>query len=228
METIKTFLDSFKELIWDIIGYFLPGFFLLLLLSVCVQSQFFLESSMKGFDDLDGLVLFVVSYVLGFVIYGFGFLKEQVLGKHSYKTKLENSIKERNDFHDVHKIVEEKIESETGSPHSKPYGVRELRNIVMRKEDEQKVYTFTFRSDLSANIGNTLFMLGFMGLVQSVSHWLFHWPSTSSGLFKSGQEFLLLYPIMIVAYFLLRYTRNRFYDIAMRLPFSIFLAQKLK
>ena len=82
MENVKSFFDSFKEFIWDIIGYLLPGSYVLILLSVCLNKEYFISPSLGTFTkDFYPFIFLVISYLLGHVVYGIGCFKEKRLGK---------------------------------------------------------------------------------------------------------------------------------------------------
>lgn len=65
MEGVKTFFESFKEFVWDIIGYFIPGLYLLLILSICINSQYFYESNLLEITQKElSPVLYFLAYIL--------------------------------------------------------------------------------------------------------------------------------------------------------------------
>lgn len=226
MENIKGFFDSFKEFIWDIIGYLLPGSYILILLSVCVNQKYFVMPLIGANDnDFYPFVFIVISYLLGYVSYGFGWLKEEILGKYSYVKKIEAKILKRKAFLLSKQLISKALlEKGIVDELNEKTTLRDVRNIAMSfiPESDQKIYTFTFRSELSNQTGNISFLVGFMGLFS------YFFKSISLGIFKTDATHLIIYVCLLISYFFLRQTRNRFYAISAALPFSIYTANQIK
>lgn len=224
MDGLKSFFDSFKEFIWDIIGYLFPGLFTIVLLSVCINPKYFYNSSL---DELGGkssstLILFI-SYILGYVIYGYSELKEKFLKERSYMKEKEREIASKVTFIKARDILVSKLPS---TSNSNPFSsIREVRNIVMSMfpENDQKVYTFMFRSELARHVSNVSITLGVLGLV----NFFISFFSSKLDLFIVGIPYVILYVALICSYIFLRETRNRFYAIAMGLPFSYYLSKQV-
>ena len=102
--------------------------------------------------------------------------------------------------------------------------VRDLRSLAMSyiPEQDQKIYTFTFRSELSNQAANISIIIGFLGLLFSI------FKCIPLHLFNTDTKCVLLYVCLILVYVFLRKTRNRFYEISIGLPFSIYLANATK
>lgn len=222
MGNVKSLFDSFKEFIWDIIGYLLPGSFLLILLSIAINDQYLYYSYFT--DDEHNLFLYVftmISYLLGYVIYGIGLIKEKLFGKYSYQDRIEKDIEAKEIFKQCLALytLKEKIKNVTVS---QSLSLRELRTNIMSfsPEADQKIYTFRSRSDLSNHIGNISFLFGIFGLICFLVG--LRW---ECDIVNTDKKYIFLYFILILSYFILRYTRDRFYDIAMRLPLSIYMAK---
>jgi hypothetical protein len=168
MEGVKGFFDSFKEFIWDIIGYFLPGMYLILLLSVCIKEDFIPASTLAGDEkDFTTMGIIVIGYILGYVIYGFSYAKETLLGRFSYRMKIEEKIKSASTFKDCKELVEKELSAKLSSGQQRNLSVREVRSIAMSKapEADQKIYTFTFRSELANHIANVSMVISILGLL---------------------------------------------------------------
>lgn len=225
MDNIRGFFDSFKEFIWDIIGYLLPGSYLLILLSVCVNDEFFVYPSLctkeNGFYPF---VFLVISYLLGYVVYGFGCWKENILGKRSYVTTIEENVSKRQAFEYAKELLSKELTSKNLTDKLNAGSVRDVRNLVMSfiPESDQKIYTFTFRSDLANHTANISIIVGILGLIFSILHW-----ATTILIFKTDISHIIIYICLIMAYFFLRETRNRFYRISIGLPFSIYTSKKI-
>ncbi|CAM3715151.1 hypothetical protein MUGA111182_04830 [Mucilaginibacter galii] len=225
MEGVKSFFESFKEFVWDIIGYFIPGLYLLLILSVCINPKYFYHSNLisSTTNEMSPVVCFL-AYILGYIIYGYSELKERKMGKRSYLKLKENEAKVRKTYINALDILKNKP-LPPGMTAIDFDSLREVRNIMMSlsPEADQKIYTFMFRSELSRHIGNVSITIGCFGLLHSIAKHCF----VQLDFFKSGSHFWILYLALIGSYFLLRETRNRFYAIALSLPFSIYLSKQL-
>ncbi|MGE0077637.1 MAG: hypothetical protein AB7S48_07245 [Bacteroidales bacterium] len=227
MGELKGFFDSFKEFIWDIIGYLIPGLYLILVLSICIKQEFYSSSDYIGFDiGLSTFFLITIGYVLGYVIYGFSWWKESILGKYSYRERIEKEFQDKTTYKICKDLIEKKIKRQDNnqSPIEK-MSLRELRNIVMSyiPESDQKIYTFTFRSELSNHIGNISLIIGLVGILSRYMPFLRFF-----SIMETNKTVTLFYFSLLIAFFLLRYTRNRFYEISIKIPFSIFLAKENK
>lgn len=155
MESVKGFFDSFKEFVWDIIGYLLPGSYVLILLSVCVSKEYFVSPSLgTNTYDFYPFVFIVVSYLLGHVAYGFGWFKEEIMGKYSYVKKIEAKVTTRKRFALSKELISKALLAKGVTDDLINATVRDLRSIAMSyiPEHDQKIYTF--RSDLSNQTGN--------------------------------------------------------------------------
>jgi hypothetical protein len=224
MEGVKSFFESFKEFVWDIIGYFIPGLYLIMILSVCIDSKYHFESTLVSKQGEISPVIYFLAYILGYVIYGYSELKERVLGTRSYMKLKEAEAKTKKTYTNVLSVLRSRP-LPTGMTAIDFDSLREVRNILMSlsPEADQKIYTFMFRSELSRHIGNVSITLGIAGLLMSILHCCHN----SLNLFKTGNQFWFLYSGLITSYFMLRETRNRFYAIALSVPFSIFLSKQL-
>jgi hypothetical protein len=225
MEGVKSFFESFKEFVWDIIGYFIPGLYFLLILSVCIDPKYFYQSNLLEATSKElSPVLYFLAYILGYIIYGYSELKERKMGNHSYMKQKEKEAKGRKTYTSALEVLKSK-QLPAGMTTIDFDSLREVRNIMMSlsPEADQKIYTFMFRSELSRHIGNVSVTLGALGLLHSLmKHWF-----VQLDIFKTGSHFWILYMALSGSYFLLRETRNRFYAIALSLPFSIYLSKQL-
>lgn len=225
MDSVKGFFDSFKEFIWDIIGYLLPGSYILILLSVCVNEEYFVTPSLgTGTNDFLPFIFVVVSYLLGHVAYGFGWFKEGLLGKYSYVKKIEAKVASRKAFALSKELISNSLKAKGITEDFNNATVRDLRSIALSfiPEQDQKIYTFTFRSDLSNQTANISFIIGILGLIFSI------FSSIPASIFKTDTAHIIIYLCLIFCYFFLRQTRNRFYAISVGLPFSIYTANAIK
>jgi hypothetical protein len=225
MDSIKNFFDSFKEFIWDIIGYLIPGSYILILLSICIKSNYYLTPSLgNGTTNLYPYVFVIVAYLLGHVAYGFGLLKEEVLGKYSYVKQIEANVSTRQAFDLAKQLISKGLLAKGITNDLSKATVRDVRNLAMSfiPEQDQKIYSFTFRSDLANQTGNISIVIGGIGLLFSI------FKCIPLSLFRTDVNYIMLYVCLIPTYYFLRQTRNRFYAISVGLPFSIYTAKAIK
>jgi hypothetical protein len=231
METIKGFFDSFKEFIWDIIGYLLPGSYVLIILSVFVHEEYFVIPSLgTSTNDFYPFIIIVTSYLIGHVTYGVGWFKDELfkrvkfLTMFSYVKTIEANIAKRKAFTLTRELISRAFEEKGINDDFKDISVRDLRNIAMSfiPESDQKIYTFMFRSELSNQIGNISIVIGILGLISSFFEF------TPLHIFKTETHYVVVYFCLIISYFFLRQTRNRFYAISLGLPFSLYIAKAIK
>lgn len=225
MENLKGFFDSFKEFIWDIIGYLLPGSYVIILLSICINSSFFLNTTLScEQNESYNFVFIIVSYVIGYVVYGIGVFKERILGKYSYIKKTEESVSKRPAFNSAKQLISKAYQNKGVTTDLTYASVRDLRSITMGfiPEQDYKIYTFTFRADISNHTGFMSLIIGVLGLLFSIFN------SIPLTIFKTSTTYVLFYICLIICYLFLRETRNKFYAISLGLPFSIYTAQSLK
>jgi len=225
MENVKSFFDSFKEFIWDIIGYLIPGSYIIILSSVFVNKDYFIAPESGSISkDFYPYIFIVISYLLGHVAYGFGWLKEVILGKKSFTKRIEENVSKRKAFILSKELISKSLLEKGIIDDLSTATVRDIRSIAMSysQEQDQKIYTFTFRSDLSNQTGNISIVFGLLGIIFSIFKCL------PIHLFKIGTKYVIVYVILIICYFLLRETRNRFYSISIGLPFSILTANATK
>lgn len=231
METVKGFFDSFKEFIWDIIGYLLPGSFLLILLSVCINQEYFVKPSIGNSTiDFYPFVIIILSYLLGYVTYGVGCFKDEIFSKfkffnkYSYIKNIEASVAKRKAFTLSKELIIKALQTKGITDDLRNASFRDLRSLAMGfiPESDEKIYTFIFRAELSGQTGIISILVGIIGLIFSI------FKSIPLHLFKTGTTHIIIYVCLIICYFFFRQTRNRFYAIAMGLPFSIYTSKAIK
>lgn len=225
MENVKSFFDSFKEFIWDIIGYLIPGSYIIILGSVLINEEYFIAPASGSIsNDFYPYIFVIISYLLGHVAYGFGWLKEEIFREKSFTKKIEENVSKRKAFILSKELISKSLLEKGITDDLSTATVRDLRSIAMSysPDQDQKIYTFTFRSELSNQTGNISIVFGLLGLIFSIFKFL------PIHLFHTGTKYIIVYVILIICYFLLRETRNRFYSISIGLPFSIFTANATK
>ena len=223
MEEIKNLFEALKEFIWDVIGYFLPGMYVIILLSVIVNPEYFIKTPLLSEKD-EGInfITVILAYILGYVIYGISEAKENILGKKSYTDKIEDSISKTKNYQLASELLQKKIDPSAVSVKVSDLKMKEVRNIAMSyaPESDKKVYTFMFRCELSRHIANTSFLIGVISLLLFLAHLKFE----KLAIINFDGVHIVLYMFLVTIFFALNVTRDRFYRIAMSIPFSIFIS----
>lgn len=228
MSNITNFFDSIKEFFWDIVGYFIPGCYVLILLSVCINQTYFLEHSIdvKGMNGTIGVVFFVTAYVVGYVVLGISLLKEEMFKENSYKTRIENKLRAGAQFELAKHNIQERLGRKGQDTIVNSTTFRDIRNLVMSfiPDQDQKIYTFTFRYEISNNIGNVSVVIGVVGILSTI---LEKCLCQELNLFNSDVKYIILYVVLLLLYYPLMFVRDRFYAISMNIPFAIFNARQM-
>lgn len=97
-------------------------------------------------------------------------MKEEFFGDRSYVKKIEKKVTERTAFKLSKQLISEDLKSKQINKHLDNATLRDLRSITMSfiPEADQKIYTFTFRSELSSHNGNISFVIGLLGLMFTI------------------------------------------------------------
>lgn len=219
MEGIKSFFESFKEFIWDIIGYILPGAYCLILISLSVNSNYWLNVDSIFDSKYYPYVIVIISYLLGYAVYGLNLLiQKKVFKEKSYTKKAENEIKKRISYQMTMSILQKRFQDKGLNFDSSNATVRDLRSIAMGffPEQDQKVYTFAFRADIANHAGTISFLFGVLGLLSPIINCIIPFD-----LFNIDCIHIILYIMLVISYFLFSSMRNMFYAISLGLPFSL-------
>jgi len=220
----KGFFESIKEFVWDILGYVLPGAYFIILLSLFVNSKYWINLNLIFESQFYPYVIIIISYLIGHVIYGLNILITKIFSKKSYTLKIENKIKTETNYILSLQILGGKTKIKGISYDFEKASFRDLRNIVMScfPEQDQKIYTFTFRAEISNHVGIISFLIGTLGLVFFTIN-IF----CSLDIFNLKNIDVFFYILLILSYFPLSLMRNRFYKISMYLPFSLYTSKFL-
>lgn len=204
---------SLKEFFFDIIGFFIPGFILILIIE-------------EGFNIKTGFlsevyIMIIISYALGYVTHSFTLLKDKWINKLSEKISLssvDSIIKELSEK-DNFKLASKIIEEETQKDDKKLSNFNSFRNYAMSAipDSDKKIYTFMFRAQLFNQLHTIVVISLFLGLSVNI---LSFWTNIVDNYIM---DWIVLVIFFILA-FTLRIGWKRFYTIAMNIPFSIYLS----
>lgn len=224
---MENIIQNLKEFIWDIIGYLIPGFLLI------IVGNFFLipnipfdNNFLFDWEYFGAYTIVVLSYCLGYIVYGITMFKIEIqdflisklcsyrylkflssLKSDSWRELFENSGTFANS---------KKFLSEKGFDNIGVFKVNEIRNILMSRDPsmDQKVYTFMFRASLFDHISTILILTVICAFIQIV---LNIW-----GLYflKFNELYLVVYLIFLFLIPMLGSQKRKFFSISQRIPFS--------
>lgn len=220
-------IEALKEFFFDIIGYFIPGFLIILLSKLLISINFNLENNVY--------VTIILSYLLGYVLFSITLIKDKWVDKISEWSEDSNcklcelikkqiiskyKIEKKLLTDDTYIIASKYIKEETSKDSNVLKSFNSFRSYAMSVAplSDKKVYTFMFRAELFNQI-HTISILGFfVVLIKSLS---FLW--TNKCFIETFEwQLILLFFVLIIT---LRKGWQRFYGISMRIPFSIYLAK---
>lgn len=220
---LKGFVDAVKEFIWDIVGYLIPGFIAIILISTCANKSLFFSIPIVNFEqDFLAFTILIFSYTLGHLIYGITLLIDQTLEKRLYrisKKAIVDNIQKSAPLKISLELVKNDLISKGSKTDVNQFSTLELRNYVMSyfPENDRKVYTFMFRSELCNHIISTSLVIGGIGLISSALSVVF-----VPFVFKVSIEYITIYFLLILSIVPLHKAKIRFYSIAIRIPFDMF------
>lgn len=225
MESIKSFFESFKEFIWDIVGYILPGAYCLILLSISVHSDYWLNVDSIFSNKYYPYVIVIISYLLGYAIYGLNIIiQNKIFGEKSHTKTIENKINKRISYQTTKSILQKKFQEKGIDSDLENASLRDLRSIVMGffPEQDQKTYTFAFRADIANHAGTISLFFGILGLLSSIINYI-----SPFNVMIVDTIHIMLYIILVFSYFPFSSMRDHFYEFSQNLPFSLLLSSEI-
>lgn len=229
MENYKNFVDSIKEFSFDILGFITPGAVALLYILFSIDESILLKFQNTSISETQySLAFFLISYIFGYIAMGLSLIKIKMC-INNYQFKIENMIYNSNLFKDTI------IKYNNINPDLKDQSnikTKELRTRIMSyiPEADNKIYGFRFRSDLCEHTLTILITFACIFLMTFACIFLKNYNSNDiieAHLVKYDSMFFYFHCAVIISCLFLIPVRNRFYDITMRIPFSIFLSKKL-
>ena len=221
-------IGSLKEFVWDIIGYLIPGFLLIITLNFFIIPDFNVENNyLIDWEILNPTyVIIVLAYVFGFIVYGLTHFKIYI--QDSLITSLENfkihkKIKKyhskfwEDDFKTsaAFQAAKDKLASIPIS-NTQNMRINEVRNIFMSRNPEmdQKVYTFMFRASVFDHTSTLMLLVVLLAIISFILHFF------GKGFMKSDTIYLILYFCFMFLCVRLGNAKRMFYSISQRIPMS--------
>ncbi|MEJ5053916.1 hypothetical protein [Sphingobacterium sp. MYb382] len=205
-----------KEFIWDILGYLIPGALLLILMEIIFEIK-------APYSD-NNIVFFITSYIIGYIIYGINVVfydgDKPVL---AFKKRIEEKIKNRDEF----SITLKKLNTKFNRNYNNKTAIRTIRSLAMSyiPDADAKIYTHTFRSELSNSCATLNFIIGIVSLILLCFQKL---DCINVTLIKNfSPPYVVFYILLISSSYFLNQARNKFYSMSMSLPLSIFATKDI-
>ncbi|RKS03073.1 hypothetical protein C8C84_2814 [Flavobacterium sp. 102] len=222
-------MESLKEFVWDIIGYLIPGAFLLIVFNFCLDKrEFEYDDFLIDWEVFGTSLVVIVSYVLGYLVYSFTkykiYLQDRLIKfiiylnysrdnfiTRFFKKRHSEEWKEQFKNSKLYEAAIAKLKVEY--PTIDTMEINEVRNILMSKNPTQSetIYTFMFRSSIFDHVSTIFMLVLFIYLIQ-----LF----TSIELLKDDIQYKYIYLSMLISVPLLGNSKRFFFPKAMRIPFS--------
>jgi len=229
---MENIIGSLKEFIWDIIGYLIPGFALLMAMNLVLLTSLGTEKSfMFQWDSFAPYSIIVLSYLAGYIVYALTIYKVKVqdlilfklviwlkwfpwfsnLLNKSISTCWEEKFIKSSTFINAKKHLKDK-----GFENTEKMKLNEVRNILMSRDPsmDEKVYTFMFRSSVFDHLSTIFILIEICVVIQ------FLFAFQSIYFISTTSEFKVFYLIVIPIIPLLGRCKRMFFPIAKRIPFS--------
>ena len=243
---VSDLINAIKEFFLDFLGYFAPGFFLIILLSFFVKEEYFIVTPSFITSEVSNVVFVFLAYIIGYFIYSTsasfinrylfilnGLSRVKGLKRLRIESKEDISLKLEDDSnvelcHEKLALIwkREKISEDKIQKLLNKIKAVHLRNIVMSyiPESDTKIYTFMFRSILSRHIAFISFTVGSVGVISSIMEYC----GCISSVMKTSLSHFILYLCLIVFTFFLAKSYSMLLSIAYRIPMAIFLAKNIQ
>ncbi|SEF67328.1 hypothetical protein [Sphingobacterium lactis] len=234
-------IQSLKEFIWEIVGFLVPGLFLIILSNFLISTENQIKNNfLFDWDAFEHSLIIIQGYIFGYIIYSLTKYKVYIQDKiidylfyiaKSNKNMINDYVNKKiikfiyrflyirhssywhKDFQksELYKAVLQKYRSEISNIDS--MNVNEVRNILMTKNDKQSqvIYTFIFRSSMFDHISTVFILIIVTLFVQGIFN---------ISLLKVGKPYNYIYFIMIILIPLLGNSKRFFFPKAIRVPFS--------
>jgi hypothetical protein len=227
----SNFIEAIQVFLMDIFAFLIPGAttFIMVYISICSANNTFTYGifNIPPANSMQWIVLFILSYILGYITQGFGegvvirvfeiitrrkYMKWLLFGEKDSVT-----LKEYIEKSQWFKEVKDRLSFFTNTDLS-TLDYRELRNIALSLSPNwsRQVYRYTYTGQLCLGVASGL-------LINSLLIILTIWVPILGASISTSRLFWLI-PLLIAVLLLIN-RRNRYYGIQMRIPFSIALAE---
>ncbi|MFD2969960.1 hypothetical protein ACFS7Y_21400 [Sphingobacterium bambusae] len=217
-----------KEFVWDIIGYLIPGYLVIILFNFFITSNIGVKNDFLFSWELlnPAYVLIVLAYVLGFIVYGLTQFKiciQDLVIEKTKKFKISKFLQKyhseiwKDEFENSQALIAAKRRlTDDGISEASQMKVNEIRDIFMSRNPEmdQKIYTFMFRASVFDHTSTILMIFAVIALIGSFLQ-LF-----GLHFFKYESVHIILYISFPFLCIRLGNAKRYFYSISQRIPMS--------
>jgi len=227
--TLEGFLNAAKEFFFDLLGYLIPGFLMLVLFVFSFtydNSIHIWEKFGKLFDS--SILGLVIAYVLGYMIYGLAIMRDRffdeikkwkLLSWFPYKTE-KDVLLDISKRSGVQKAIEILNKQLTIIDPANNLKLNEYRSIAMSQfEDNQMIYLFRMRSDLAKHSAVVFWIYSLIGFINLIY--------TYEPLGINKHPWYIYLTLLFAAFFLDK-TRIAFMGYSFSIPFSKVLGKAEK
>lgn len=249
-------VESLKHFFFDIIGFLIPGFVTVLLLSIVVDQAFYqnINTPFTGMGEWRTFTVLILSYIVGYIIYSIAALRDMLAEairidsiREFYKKKKDKQIMKPLGFflielpEDINAYVSKTYEYETSIVVLKKIQnsqEREVTDKIEKLEVQQaRSLIISYVPDAQSQIYHFMFRSEICNFLNasflSISFLgllsiLINVLSNGDLVFIIKPDFKTLYVILFASSIFLHKTRIRFLKIAFNMPFHIFISKYYK
>ena len=234
---ISDLVDALKAFFFDVLGFLIPGFYCILILSFLVLPQYKFEFDYGGLNkEWNSSILVIISYILGYCLYPLSDWSDKIIFRFKFlklktQSQVESDIDSSTELAICKVALTELLLKNDSTPVIPAVALdnmsaRNLRSIIMSyiPEVDTKIYTFMFRSELCRLISSFTLFISLLGLLLSIVNNIV----ISKILLKSDFKSIAVYSLLLLSCYFLTKARMRFLSIAYKIPFSIFIAKYFK
>jgi len=214
-------LEEIGKYFNEILGYLLPG------LTLVVIIIFFLDPDQipdkESFLNSNVLLLILLSYVIGYVVYGISLTKERIIKNIKFIKNDDKIIKQKISAQEDFRLSKQKLKALIPEMDMEKLTFNDIRNFAMAyvPEVDQKIYTFMFRSDLFKHTKDIFLFVSIWGFLSYISNKFIN----INLFFRTNDINIYLIMILFILTFPLNEGKKRFLMIAYKIQFNIFLAK---
>jgi hypothetical protein len=228
----EKFITALKTLFLEILGYLIPGLLFLVILKICLNESY--VSTFNIYYDIANnfLVILIIAYSLGYLFQGIAIARDSFKKWLLEKSKIKRCDIFKYPEKEIKKIkntIEYRFSLESFKENVLTHNTNDnvdfysLRNLLMSysPEKDDKIYLFTFRSELCNHINAGLLIIMMLGIIALILNCF-----DKAFILRTDLFFKLLYLLIfpLIMYFL-NFTRIRFFKIANKIIFSIYIAK---
>jgi len=243
-------IEALKEFFFDFIGFLVPGFLMVTFIFLFLDDPSAAKNMKVSLGSYFEIVLFVVSYCGGYIVYGFAMVRDEIVDKldltKRYLTPntLGQTVKESLEYQRAIWILKklwgvEKFSEEERKVDETSFATTRSNVMSYIPEADAKIYGFMFRSELCNHLNVVLLVLSIIGILSfatiavnsvllDLDVILISTNEPPKPIFKDNLGSLFVYILMLVLAHIVYKARIRFLSITYRIPLAIFISKYYK